>query len=98
MEDYFSKLEGGWLSEDGLYYLNFDDENRDAGEVIRVLQEEKDDDDDDNDVDETADMDSPLVEPEDQEPSHPSTSSYWQSSSSFPFDERSMIWRKESGV
>lgn len=36
-------------------------------EVIRVLQEENDDDDDD-DVDETADIDPPLVETEDQNP------------------------------
>ncbi|XP_013171866.1 PREDICTED: reticulon-4-interacting protein 1, mitochondrial-like [Papilio xuthus] len=59
-------------AEDGLEDQDSDDENRDADEVIRVLQEENDDDDD---VDETADIDLPLVETEDQEPSHPSTSS-----------------------
>ncbi|CAK1550181.1 unnamed protein product [Leptosia nina] len=41
---------------------DFDNENRDADEVIRVLHEENEDDDDD-DVDETADIDFPLVEP-----------------------------------
>ncbi|KAF5276492.1 hypothetical protein FQA39_LY06561 [Lamprigera yunnana] len=71
IEDYLSKLEGGWLSEDGLDDQDSDDKNRDADEVIRVLQEDNDDD----DVDETADIDPPLVEPEDQESSHPSTSS-----------------------
>ncbi|CAG5055669.1 unnamed protein product [Parnassius apollo] len=76
IEDYLSKLEGGWLSEDGLDDQDSDDENRDADEVIRVMQEENDD--DDNDVDETADIDPPLVEPEDQESSHPSTSSNLQ--------------------
>ncbi|KAF5291170.1 hypothetical protein FQA39_LY14412 [Lamprigera yunnana] len=74
IEDYLSKLEDGWLSEDGLDDQDSDDENRDADEVIRVLQEENDDD----DVDETADIDPPLVEPEDQESSHPSTSSNLQ--------------------
>ncbi|CAG5038759.1 unnamed protein product [Parnassius apollo] len=82
IEDYLSKLEGGWLSEDGLDDQDSDDENRDADEVIRVMQEENDDDDDD--VDETADIDPPLVEPEDQESSHPSTSSNLQGS----FEER----------
>ncbi|CAG4987377.1 unnamed protein product [Parnassius apollo] len=91
IEDYLSKLEGGWLSENGLEYQDSDDENRDANEVIRVLQEENDDDDD---VDETADIDPPLVETEDQESSYPSTSSNLQSSSSFPFDKRSLIWKK----
>ncbi|KAK4884094.1 hypothetical protein RN001_000365 [Aquatica leii] len=67
IEDYLSKLQDGWLSEDGLDDQDSDDENRDADEVIRVLQEENDDNDDD--VDETADIDPPLVEPEDQEPS-----------------------------
>ncbi|XP_037889529.1 uncharacterized protein LOC119637534 [Glossina fuscipes] len=91
IEDYLSKLEGGCLSEDGL-----DDQNCDADEVIRVLQEENDGDDD---VDEeTADIDPPLVEPEDQETSHPSTSSNSQSSSSFPFDKRSLIWKKRNLV
>uniref|UniRef100_A0A1B0BPX3 PiggyBac transposable element-derived protein domain-containing protein n=1 Tax=Glossina palpalis gambiensis TaxID=67801 RepID=A0A1B0BPX3_9MUSC len=94
IEDYLSKLEGGWLSEDGLDDQDSDDENCDADEVIRVLQEENDDD----DVDETADIDPPLVEPEDQEPSHPSTSSNLQSSSSFPFDKRSLIWKKRNLV
>lgn len=100
IEDYLSKLQGGWLSEDDLDDQDSDDENRDSVEVIRVLQEENDDDDDDgDDVDETADIDPPLVETEDQEPSHPSTSSNLQSSSSFPFDKRSFIWKKkESGV
>ncbi|CAG5015921.1 unnamed protein product [Parnassius apollo] len=97
IEDYLSKLEGGWLSEDGLDDQDSDDENRDADEVIRVLQEENDDDDDD-DVDETADIDPPLVEPEDQESSHPSTSSNLHSSSSFPFDKRSLIWKKRNLV
>ncbi|CAH2244112.1 jg318, partial [Pararge aegeria aegeria] len=55
-----SKLEG-WLSEDGHDDQDSDDENRDAGEVIRVLQEENDE----YDVDETADIDPPLVVPED---------------------------------
>ncbi|CAG4952482.1 unnamed protein product [Parnassius apollo] len=40
IEDYLSKLEGGWLSEDGLDDQDSDDENRDADEVIRVMQEE----------------------------------------------------------
>ena len=66
IKDYLSKLQDGWLSEDGLDDQDSDDENRDADEVIKVLQEENDDDDDD--VDETADIDPPLVEPEDQEP------------------------------
>ncbi|KAF5279741.1 hypothetical protein FQA39_LY05431 [Lamprigera yunnana] len=48
IEDYLSMLEGGWLSEDGLDDQDSDDENRDADEVIRVLQEENDDDDDDD--------------------------------------------------
>ncbi|KAK4887433.1 hypothetical protein RN001_003704 [Aquatica leii] len=92
IEDYLSKLQDGWLSEDGLDDQDSDDENRDADEVIRVLQEENDDDDD---VDETADIDPPFVEPEDQEPSqssHPSTSS------SFAFDKRSLIWKKRNLV
>ncbi|XP_022124841.2 piggyBac transposable element-derived protein 4 [Pieris rapae] len=96
IEDYLSKLEDGWLSEDGLDDQDSDDENSDAGEVIRVLQEENDDDDDDDD--ETTDIDPPLVEPEDQEPSHPSTSSNLQSSSSFLFDKRSLIWKKRNLV
>lgn len=74
IEDYLSKLQGGWLSEDDLDDQDSDDENCDSVDVIRVLQEENDDDDDDgDDVDETADIDPPLVETEDQEPSHPST-------------------------
>lgn len=89
IEDYLSKLEGGWLSEDGLDDQDSDDKNRNADEVIRVLQEENDD--YDGDVDETADIDPSLVEPEDQESFHPSTSSNLQSSSSFPFDKRSLI-------
>lgn len=97
IEDYLSKLQGGWLSEDDLDDQDSDDENRDSVEVIRVLQEENDDDDKD-DVDETADIDPPLVEAEDQEPSHPSTSSNLQSSSSFPFDKRSLIWKKRNLV
>lgn len=96
IEDYLSKLQGGWLSEDNLDDQDSDDENRDSDEVIRVLQEENDDDDDD--VDETADIDPPLVETEDQEPSHPSTSSNLQSSSSFPCDKRSLIWKKRNLV
>ena len=53
IEDYLSKLQDGWLLEDGPDDQDSDDENRDADEVIRVLQEENDDDDDvDNDVDE----------------------------------------------
>ncbi|KAK4872515.1 hypothetical protein RN001_014544 [Aquatica leii] len=98
IEDYLSKLQDGWLSEDGLDDQDSDDENRDADEIIRVLQEENDDDYDD--VDETGDIDPPLVEPEDQEPfqsSHPSTSSNLQSSSSFAFDKRSLI-RKKKGI
>lgn len=87
IEDYLSKLQGGWLSEDDLDDQDSDDENRDSEEV---LQEENDDDDDD--VDETADIDPPLMETEDQEPSHPSTSS------SFPFDKRSLIWKKRNLV
>ncbi|CAG4998432.1 unnamed protein product [Parnassius apollo] len=81
IEDYLSKLEGGWLSEDGLDDQDSDDENRDSDEVIRVMQEENDD--DDEDVDETADIDPPLVEPEDQESSQPSTSSNLQGSPSW---------------
>lgn len=50
IEDYLSKLEGGWLSEDDLDDQDSDDKNRDADEIIRVLQEENND-----DVDETAD-------------------------------------------
>lgn len=86
IEDYLSRLEDGWLSEDGLDDRDSDDENRDADEVIRVLQEDNDDDDDD--VDETADIDLPLVEPEDQKSSHPSTSSNLQFSSGFPFAKK----------
>ena len=81
IEDYLSKLRDGWLSEDALDDQDSDDENRDADEVIRVLQEENDDDDY---VDEAADINPPLVEPKDQEPSqssHPSTLSKSQSSS-----------------
>lgn len=99
IEDYLSKLQGGWLSEDDLDDQDSDDENRDYVDVIRVLQEENDDDDDDgDDVDETADIDPPLVETEDQEPSHPSTSSNLQSSSSFQFDKRNLIWKKRNLV
>ena len=88
------------LSENGLDDQDSDNENHDADEVIKVLQKENDD-----DVDETADIDPPLVQPEDQEPSqssHPcstSTLSNLQSSFSFAFDKRSLIWKKkESGV
>uniref|UniRef100_A0A2H1VUE0 SFRICE_004274 n=1 Tax=Spodoptera frugiperda TaxID=7108 RepID=A0A2H1VUE0_SPOFR len=99
IEDYLSKLQGGWFSEDDLDDQDSDDENRDYVDVIRVLQEENDDDDDDgDDVDETADIDPPLVETEDQEPSHPSTSSNLQSSSSFQFDKRNLIWKKRNLV
>ncbi|KAI4476521.1 hypothetical protein M0804_013500 [Polistes exclamans] len=66
--------------------------------IIRVLQEESDDVDDDDDVDETVDIDLLFVEPEDQEPSHPSTSWNKQSSSSFPSDKRSLIGKKRNLV
>ena len=96
IEDYLSKLQDGWLSEDGLDDQDSDDENRDADEVIRVLQEENDDDDDD--VDETADIDPPLVDQEPYQSPHPLTSSNLHCSSSFAFDKRSLIWKKRNLV
>ncbi|KAF5292445.1 hypothetical protein FQA39_LY13992 [Lamprigera yunnana] len=52
-------VRNGCLAENDVDDENSDDENRDAHEIIRVLQEENDDDDV---VDETADSDSDLVE------------------------------------
>ncbi|GBP34210.1 hypothetical protein EVAR_30763_1 [Eumeta japonica] len=89
IEDFFSQLEGSWLSEDGLDDQDSDDEKCNVDEIIRVFQEENND-----DEDETADIDPLLVESQDQELPHTSSSFNLQSSSSFSFDRRSLIWKK----
>lgn len=87
IEAYLAQLEDGWLSEDDLDGENSNDEN-DADEIVRVLQEENADDDV---IDIIGESDSPLVEENvimDQEPSHSVTP---HSSSASPFDKRQLV-------